>query len=96
MLVARRRLLRLGLAGIDTLTLAAALPAKAAVLVQSHVAVGADSKHIAPFMRVTSDSSTSVNVGGQVLSYFFYEQSLPITFGTLVVLVVGFGAWLGR
>ena len=36
---------------------------------------------IQPFIRIYSDSSTLVDISGVVVSYFFHEQVLPVSFG---------------
>jgi phospholipase C len=63
--------------------MAAARPTEAAVIVQSRVNSGADLQHIAPFIHVTTDSSTQVDIGSSVISYYFYIGRVPISYGPL-------------
>jgi phospholipase C len=72
------------------LTMAAALPAKAALSIQSEVASSNPlSKTIAPLIRIYSDSSTAVSISGVVVSYFFHEPVLPVSFSAISVKVNG-------
>jgi len=67
------------------LTMAAALPAEASLLLQSHVAAGADLQHIAPFIIIKSDNSTPTDISGSILTYYIYIGRLPIGWATPTV-----------
>lgn len=65
---------------VSSLTVAAALPAEAAFVVQSRKTPFLDQvQHIAQDMRVKTDSTTPVNIGGLTIRYYFYEPDLPVT-----------------
>jgi hypothetical protein len=81
----------LGVTFFLSMTMAAALPAKAALSISSHVSSSSPATTIQPFIRIYSDSSTLVDISGVVVSYFFHEQVLPVSFGQISVTLNGMG-----
>jgi phospholipase C len=61
-----------------SLTMAAALPAKAALSVKTEVAQNADPTMIAPKMHVWSNTIDPVDISGLVMYYFFHEEKMPV------------------
>jgi phospholipase C len=66
-----------------SMVVAAAPSAEAALLVQSKVNSPADAQHIAPFIRIRSDSATAVDINGWTVRYYFYIGRLPINYGSM-------------
>src|SRR5437868_13992070 len=81
----------LGVTFFLSVTMAAALPAKAALSIQSRISSSSPATTIQPFIRIYSDTSAPVNIGGVVVSYFFHEQVLPVSFGQISVTLNGMG-----
>ncbi len=77
-----RRFLWATLLSVPLVT-AAAHSAEAALYVQSKVQSGADAQHIAPIIRIRSDSTTAIDINGWTIRYYFYIGRLPINWSNM-------------